>query len=332
MTATLSACGGGDTGTEEVRPASGAHPPLGEGETLASRIGDARSPADATVFRTNTVAGLLASENETTEALSPERKMEVRMFRAASGDEWPTVAITWEGDTVTFEPEHTRDLEFDVEYQINCSNDPAPSQCAETQKGWANYVLWGWGGDFEDYADGTADHEYHIPFNAIFPRPAEDMGRNTYLSAVIGSETAANALPSATAEYRGGAGVRFFPPGGWEGHELFLSNLTLTAEFAENTVSGVMDNWRLWPEEGEEYSGLVYTVNSAPITGNGFTATITPAADCEGCWPLESSALSGTFYGPSAEEAGGTIRGVIGKEGGDRAGWVGSGVFFSAAE
>ena len=327
----LAGCGGGGgTGAGDGRPASGAHPPLGEGETLASRISEARSLADATVFTTDTVAGLLAGEDETTEAFPPEREMRVRMFRAASGDEWPTVAITWEGDPVTFGPEHTENLDFRVEYQINCSNDPAPSQCGDAREG--NHVLWAWSGSFEGYADGVTDHEHHLPFSAIFNPTTEDGGRRTYLSAVIGSETAANALPSATAEYRGGAAVRFFPPDGWEGHELFFSDLTLTAEFSGNTVSGVMDNWEKWRDEEADYSGLAYTVNAAPIAGNGFAATMEPAADCEGCWPIESSTLAGKFYGPSAEEAGGTIRAVIGDGGGDRAGWIGSGVFYSKAE
>jgi len=324
-TAALTACGGGGGDTERT----GAHPPFGEGETVSSRIGDARSLADATVFRTDTVAGLLAGEGETTGTATTA---EVRMFRAASGDGWPTVAIAWEGETVTFEPEHTLNPGFDVDYHIDCSGDPTPTQCTDAQKGWANYLLWAWGGDFDDYADGSAFYEHHIPFNAIFPRPVQNGGRNTYLSAVIGSETPAGALPSAAAEYSGGAGVRFFPPDRWEGHELFLSDLTLTAEFSGNTVSGVMDNWRSWNDGDADYSGLVYTVNSAPIAGNGFTATMAPAADCEGCWPIESSTLAGTFYGPSAEEAGGTIRAVIGDGGGDRAGWIGSGVFHSKAE
>lgn len=57
--AALTACGGGGSGTGDVqRPGTGAHPPFGEGETVPSRIGAARSLADATVFRTNTVAGV----------------------------------------------------------------------------------------------------------------------------------------------------------------------------------------------------------------------------------------------------------------------------------
>ena len=243
------------------------------------------------------MAGILAGDGETTGAVD-SGTAEVRMFRAAPGEEWPTVAIAWEGDTVTFGPEHTGNLDFRVEYQINCSNDPAPSQCADTQRGWANHVLWAWGGGFDEYADGGAAYEHHIPFSAIFPRLTGDGGRNMYLSAVIGSETPAVALPYATAEYRGEAAVRIFPPDGWEGHELFLSDIALTVEFPGNTVSGVMDNWRSWNDPEEDYSGLAYTVRPATVTGNGFAATMEPAADCEGCWPMESSTLAGTFYGP----------------------------------
>ena len=145
---------------------------------------------------------------------------------------------------------------------------------------------------------------------------------------MIGSGTPTSALPSATATYGGRAAVRFFPPDRREGHELFLSDLALTAEFSGNTVSGVMDNWESLNDAEADYSGPAYTVNSAPITGNGFAATIAPAADCERCLPPESSTLAGTFYGPSAGEAGGTIRGVIG----DGAGWIGSGVFHSRAK
>jgi len=86
----------------------GAHPPLGEGETLASRVGDARSPADATVFRTNTLVGVGVSDAErglrTTHLDSGTA--EVRMFRATPDGEQPTVAVTWGSGMVAFGPEH----------------------------------------------------------------------------------------------------------------------------------------------------------------------------------------------------------------------------------
>ena len=254
------------------------------------------------------------------------------MFRAEAGGR-PTVAVTWNGDTVTFGPEHTPRPDVSVEYQIHCSRDTTPSQCGETRgKGWANYLLWTWTGGFARHADGSAPYEYHIPFSTVISRPTEDAGHDHYLSAVIGSETPADAPPSGTATYRGGADIRLFPPeNGWGDDERFHSDLTLTAHFSGNTVSGVMDNWYSGDNRDDDHSGLSYTVTSAPIAGNGFTATMEPAAGCEGCWPIESSTLAGTFYGPSAEEAGGTIRLEIG-EGGDRAGHFGSGVFHSRAE
>ena len=110
---------------------------------------------------------------------------------------------------------------------------------------------------------------------------------------MIGSGTPTSALPSATATYGGRAAVRFFPPDRREGHELFLSDLALTAEFSGNTVSGVMDNWESLNDAEADYSGPAYTVNSAPITGNGFAATIAPAARKPPRSPLGSSALNG---------------------------------------
>ena len=299
---------------------------------MSSRIGGARSLADATVFRTDTVAGVGVADAGPTEFLDPGRELEVRLFRAEAGGR-PTVAVAWNGDTVTFGPEHTPRPDVNVEYQIHCSRDTTPSQCGETRgKGWANYLLWTWTGGFARHADGSAPYEYHIPFSAVISRPAEDAGHDHYLSAVIGSETPAGALPSGTATYRGGAAVRLFPPeNGWGDDERFHSDLTLTAHFSGNTVSGVMDNWYSGDNRDDDHSGLSYTVTPAPIAGNGFTAMMEPAAGCEVCWPIESSTLAGTFYGPSAEEAGGTIRVKIG-EGGDRAGHFGSGVFYSGAE
>ena len=134
-TATLTACGGG-SGDGGAQPPSGAHPPLGEGETVPSRIGGTSGPADATVFTTDTVVGVGVSNAERGLATThlDSGTAEVRMFRAAP-DAGPTVAVTWESDTVTFEPEHTLNPRFNVQYHIDCQSDPAPSQCGDAPEG-----------------------------------------------------------------------------------------------------------------------------------------------------------------------------------------------------
>jgi len=59
------------------------------------------------------------------------------------------------------------------------------------------------------------------------------------------------------------------------------------------------------------------------LTGNGFTGELAPAADCVDCWKIVSSDVSGSFYGPSARETGGTIRAEA------EHGEIGIGVFHS---
>ena len=121
--------------------------------------------------------------------------------------------------------------------------------------------------------------------------------------------------------------VRLFPPeNGWGDDERFRSDLTLTAYFSRNAVEGVMGNWESPVNPDDDYSRLSYTIESAPIAGNGFTAPMEPAADCVNCLEVASSTVRGDFYGPSAVESGGTIQGEFVRDGVEE---VGIGIFYS---
>ena len=62
------------------------------------------------------------------------------------------------------------------------------------------------------------------------------------------------------------------------------------------------------------------------ITGNGFAGTLAEGANCVGCAEDITATVNGGFYGPYAEEAGGTIRGTYTDGGVDH---VIAGIFYA---
>lgn len=147
--------------------------------------------------------------------------------------------------------------------------------------------------------------------------------------AVVGSETLPadiKQLPSAT--YSGRSRIDTYPATGFVNNETsrtrVRSDVTLNADFGAATIAGQMYNITVQAPGGtaDPIAGVI-NMNEAPISGNGFAGTLTPndelIAAVEGDFSA-SGTYGGTFYGPAAEEASGTITWYSSVDGNERNG------------
>ena len=229
----------------------------------------------------------------------------------------PTFVVTFNGETTTFGPEHVTDDGW--EYRIEGSGD--------TGVKW----LWTWSGSPLEHADGRrwgdwtegryipVDRKHHVPVGIQYYGDPVDLRR----IAVIGLETAPGDMPThgVRARYRGGVGLNVYNEGR---RQDFVGDITLVADFSESTIGGDMDGWEFRNEGNDGWEalpGLSYTLADTAISGNGFTTSI---ASCTGCRiEVVDSTVSGKFYGPYADETGGTVQAEFGN------GAVGIGAFYT---
>ena len=324
---TLTACGGGGGGGTS---SDGREYPSGPDDTVAKRIDDARTLARATTFTARAVGhDVTAADPDGTgdfravnnRRATPENVL-FRIYRAAP-DEAATVAVTHRGETTTFTP----DTMGRTGYRVH---DPSAPENIDAKVFWA---YGGWLSRGFGTADGTPDTEYHVPVEFWFDGTPDDPTNMNRL-AVIGLETRPGDMPGGTvAEYRGEVRMEVRPkeaPGGWT---RYRSDIGLTADFSKGTVSGEMDNLARWSIDGdgqveeEPLAGLSYRLVDAPVTDSGFTTEMAPGADCADCLDIVSSEVIGAFYGPAADEAGGTIEVEFDDGASPR---IGAGVFSSS--
>jgi len=307
--AALTACGSGGgngDGTASVNPEHFS----GGNDSMAHRINRATSRSEATAFTVSTFGVKLSGD---TAAFENQGEVTVRVFRTAP-DVMPTVEVTRDGTATTFGPEH----EHLRSYRIG---ESAPDSQDETR-------LWTWAGYPLEHAEGAYGNgdpileRYHIPIGFSRDTSGTDVRRNF----VIGLLTPPGDMPNdVSAVYEGRVEMETW---GTEDNSLggdYLSDIRLTADFADSTITGRLDNWRLLLD-GEEYRSVedtAYVIPETSITGNGFAGELAPAADCIDCWEIVSSEVSGGFYGPAARETGGTIRAEA------EHGEIGIGVFHS---
>ena len=145
----------------------------------------------------------------------------------------------------------------------------------------------------------------------------DDGGENLRGFAVVGAETRDSALAGLpTATYSGRAEIGTFPSTGFIDNETsrqgIRGDLSMTADFGAGTISGQVTN--LQSETG--FSGYnpaagSITMEQAEFDVNGFRGGMSASADyAAGSEDLvNNSSYSGAFYGPAAEEVGGTISG-----------------------
>ncbi|MCY4242210.1 MAG: transferrin-binding protein-like solute binding protein [Rhodobacter sp.] len=312
----LAACGGGDGTT--TAPPNPQHF-QGKNDSLPNRISGATTAEEAIALTAMTV-GVDYANGGATRAEAEE--ISVKIYRAASGAV-PTVELTRGDDVKTFGPEHAPD---GGNYQV-----PPSSEGVQDRRS-----LWMWAGYPIDHANGyyvndsgerkSQRRKYHIPLGFWYDTETVDQDRY----AVIGLRTPSADMPThdITASYVGEVRMTTWAVEDGRDRADWESDLLLRADFAGGTVSGVVDRWEERLDGGgREYrDGVSYRIPETPITGNGFSGTLVAAPGCVDCIAFTTSTVAGGFYGPYAEEAGGTLQGEFTLDGSDH---VMNGIFYS---
>lgn len=133
--------------------------------------------------------------------------------------------------------------------------------------------------------------------------------------AVVGTETedaALAALPTAT--YRGRSQLQVVPTTGFVNNGTsqtrLRSDLTMTADFGAGTVSGVLDNFTVQDAGSSDRNPVDGTIamDETNFDVNGFRGSLSADVTFAGSLGISSAEgeYSGAFYGPEAEEVGGT--------------------------
>jgi len=230
----------------------------------------------------------------------------------------PSIAITHGGGEATFDATNWR--------------PQAGSYDKGNNEDGTREVFWSWEGTPVEYADGDTKMRYHMPVALAHGSPDRlNFGIRRY--AVIGLETPALPTDITSAEYEGDVRLQLFPKTDQGSDRSLWSDITLTANFANNTIEGTLDNWKNREDPNDNLSDAVYIIPEVEITNTGFTGTLAPGEECGACPKIVSSDITGTFYGPNADETGGTLSVEIDNTEGTI--WegepnsVGVGVFFS---
>lgn len=140
---------------------------------------------------------------------------------------------------------------------------------------------------------------------------------NTRGFAVLGTETKAADLKNLpTATYNGWMVTETYPKAGFVDNATSKGRLrgdvTMSADFGAGNVSGNVSNLSIRdPGTTTDVStaGSI-AMDSAPITGNGFSGTLTPSGTFtgpSGALTVSNGTYAGKFFGPSADQVGGTI-------------------------
>lgn len=124
---------------------------------------------------------------------------------------------------------------------------------------------------------------------------------------VYGAATEASSMPAGTANYAGRMFAYRQPPdtAGSASRGSLSGDLMLSANFDQGTVGGSVDDLRYRPPGGSWGSARAqsWTIENGSIAGNALSADVTAAGVFDGD-------MEGRFFGPDAEEVGGTIKGT----------------------
>ncbi|MCD7060990.1 transferrin-binding protein-like solute binding protein [Pelagibacterium xiamenense] len=192
-----------------------------------------------------------------------------------------------------------------------------------------------WSADSAQQAlDGDAFGQYHQVWS-YFWHP-EDTMYNGF--AVIGTETTPDAVAaqSASATYSGWAAAdAYFAGSESDTRTRLFGDLALAADFDAGTIGGTMSNIGVRVRSDGDWGATTdldgtIALETSSISGNGYSGTLAPDATLESELAMEDfeGGYGGKFYGPDAEEAGGTL-GFTGVSDGDAV--VGAG-FFTALQ
>ncbi len=175
--------------------------------------------------------------------------------------------------------------------------------------------LWNYTGTLDEALDPNNPQYLTVwgyQTNQVSPNSQPDL--NGF--AVVGTETRPQDLaPLVSATYSGRARMDTRADTGWVDNQTSRTrvrgDMNLAADFSAGTVSGAISNMTLQPPGGVEagIAGAV-SMDQTALTGNGFAGTLTPNAaflTSLGANASMTGNYGGTFYGPAAEQVGGTL-------------------------
>lgn len=175
---------------------------------------------------------------------------------------------------------------------------------------------------FADLFDAGAPSGFVRRMQVFYSPPGEDFGLESRV--VMGTETRDSVISdlaglNATATYNGRANVAIRDAGlGFPQFNGFLTgNLDMTADFGRRKVSGVVNDLTL-ELDGTSVTPSVtnpagaIALDETDIVQNAFSGGMTPdaalqASNSDLAAFADSGTYSGAFYGPNAEEIGGTM-------------------------
>ena len=173
------------------------------------------------------------------------------------------------------------------------------------------YYLWDVSDSF--YADSEFDYT-NLAGWAItnYPAGSNNFGQSTSYSGYMayGTMTDVGELPVGTASYNGRAFAQILPVDDTRGSARYSirGDLSITANFAADTIDGSINGIEVRSpgDSGFSATSRVFNLGNGSITGNGFSADLTESGNAS-----TSISMAGGFYGPSGEEVGGVLSGMM---------------------
>lgn len=294
----LSACGGGD-GIMSTRTFAADTPTpalaLAEGKTLTAQA-----------------VQTAAMNTDYANATTSIKESVVSIAKGASGH--PTLTV------------NGRTYEFTDAHRVNenaYATDGAVDIGDDGNQQWK--VLISYSGDIDAFLNGTSDKSVAIFKYRDIEGPADDFTQNFGEQGfvVIGAETQAAALGEFTTKsYSGRLEGDAFGAEGFSTtqnrNEFRSDNLTLTANFEENTISGTAGNilirQRVRGEATPDYAsvGGEFLFQNGTIDGADFAGTLSVDDTFKAALGTESveATFSGSFFGAEGEAVGGVIKGT----------------------
>lgn len=218
--------------------------------------------------------------------LAPDAPFDVTLAKTAAGAMQAT--MTFNGNTVTF-----------TEADLNVDGN----EFAKTLANGTTVYLWNPAGTWRDIFDGNGATRYVAAFGAS----DWDGTVNNRITGVLGTPT--TLIPtSGTATYNGDLYGEFYASNVANSRTVWSAHVGLNADFgaATPTIGGrITDN---------AFDGTIdpddFIIDETQIQSDGtYRTTLSlDTANCVSCGTLDSSAVSGAFYGPDAVETGGTVK------------------------
>lgn len=178
--------------------------------------------------------------------------------------------------------------------------------------------LWAWDGNsMADQINGTNSYGKYSHVWEYFTNQLGDPKQETSGFAVLGTETKPAELAGMpTATYSGYSRSKMRQATGYMSEaanaSVMGSAVSMTADFGAGTVSGALTNIRTRPKSSSTWTTVPGSISmdAASISGNGFAGTLTPDPTFKntiGNPSISNGTYAGTFFGPAAEEVGGTL-------------------------